>query len=55
MLVWCSGQGWTGHDRRNEGPLGVIEGKGNVHLRVLLGVHHSSDGDTKVGDRAPEV
>jgi hypothetical protein len=27
----------------------------NVHLRVLLGVHHSRNGDTEVGDRAPEV
>lgn len=31
------------------------EGCKSVHFRVLLGVHHSSDGDTKVGDRAPEV
>lgn len=31
------------------------EGSGSVHLRVLLGVHHGSDGDTEVGDRAPEV
>lgn len=27
----------------------------NVHLSVLLGIHHSSDGDTEVGDGAPEV
>lgn len=31
------------------------EGSGSVHLRVLLGVHHGSDGDTEVGDWAPEV
>jgi hypothetical protein len=27
----------------------------NVHFGVLLGVHHGRDGDTEVGDRAPEV
>lgn len=27
----------------------------NVHLRVLLGVHHSRNGNTEVGDWAPEV
>lgn len=27
----------------------------NVHLRILLCVHHSRNGNTKVGDRAPEV
>lgn len=27
----------------------------NVHVRVFLCVHHSSDGDTKVGDGTPEI
>jgi hypothetical protein len=27
----------------------------NIHFRVLLGVHHSSERNTEVGDGAPEV
>ena len=27
----------------------------DVHLGILLCVHHSSNGNTEVGDRAPEV
>lgn len=56
MLVGVNGvRNKIGQGRRNEAPWGVIEGKKSVHFRVLLGVHHSSDGDTEVGDRAPEV
>ena len=27
----------------------------DIHFRILLGVHHSRNRDTKVGDGAPEV
>lgn len=33
----------------------MLFGMLDVHFGVLLGVHHGRDGDTEVGDRAPEV
>lgn len=51
-VLWVS-------SRRSGTWLGNIEGREtaawNVHLRVLLCVHHSCNGNTEVGDGAPEV
>lgn len=33
----------------------MLSGMLNVHFGILLGVHHGRNGDTEVGDGAPEV